>query len=607
MVELLHDHGVAINLATPTASPPPWLVRAHPDVLPVTAEGVTLWHGSRRHYCPHSAAYRDAAKRIARALAERYGDHPALAMWHVDNEYACHVGECFCDRSAAAFRAWLLDRHGDVDGLNEAWGTAFWSQRYTDIEEVHPPRSAPSFINPSQLLDWKRFCSDSWLACFRDQAAILRDVTPDVPLTTNFMNFHPPIDYWTLAAEEDVVSSDAYPDPSDPDWMVGAAMGDDLMRSLGKGRPWLLIEQAPAHVNWREINATKAPGVMRLRSFQAVAHGADGVMFFQWRASRAGSERHHSGMLPHGGTMTRTWREIVALGAELGRCDELLASTVPADIAILYDWPNQWALAADTLPSNRIGSLTQVRAVYDALFAQGRTVDFAPPEGDLTRYRVVIAPHLYLMTDRAADNLRRYVEAGGVLVLTFFSGIVDEHEHVRLGGYPAQLTDVLGLTVEELAPLPEGRLRTIATDDGAGFGSTLWADVIRLEGATAIASYADADYPGGPAVAEHRSGRGTAIYAGTMPDAAGMRWLLARAARTAGLGEPVELPPGVEIVRRAADGSEWTFVLNYSADAVEIPLPHPAVDVLSGARWRGDVRVPATDLAVLRSVPDAER
>jgi beta-galactosidase len=212
IMDLLHAHGVQINLATPTASPPPWLVRAHPEILPVTIDGVTLWHGGRRHYCPHSVAYREHAAHIVRALATHVREHPALVMWHIDNEYACNFSECFCDASIAAFRVWLEKRYGTLETLNDAWGTAFWSQRYGDWQEVIPPRRTPAGNNPTQQLDWQRFCSDSWLECFLEQRAILHEITPQLPQTTNFMRIFKPLDYWKWAAAEDIVSNDNYPD-----------------------------------------------------------------------------------------------------------------------------------------------------------------------------------------------------------------------------------------------------------------------------------------------------------------------------------------------------------------------------------------------------------
>ncbi|HMB23881.1 MAG TPA: beta-galactosidase, partial [Anaerolineales bacterium] len=408
LMDLLHEHGVGVNLATPTASPPAWLVRTHPEILPVTAEGVTMWHGSRRHYCPHSPVYHEHARRIAAKLAERYAQHPALAMWHVDNEYACHFGECFCDASAAAFREWLQKRYGSLDALNRVWGTAFWSQNYGDWEEIQPPRKAPTYVNPTQQLDWARFTSDSWLACFEEQKAILREWTPNIPVTTNFMGFHKPIDYWKFASSEDVVSQDSYPDTSDPEWRVHAGMICDLIRSVGERRPWVLMEQATALVNWRERNATKRPGVMRLGSYQAIGRGADGIMFFQWRASKAGAEKFHSGMVPHIGTDSRTWREVKGLGNELPKLEAVLSSRVQAEVAILFDWDSWWALELDSKPSNDLKLHPQIYSYYKPLFDRNITVDFAHPASDLSRYKLVLAPNLYLVDDQSAANLNRY-------------------------------------------------------------------------------------------------------------------------------------------------------------------------------------------------------
>ena len=379
LMDLLHAHGVNVNLATPTASPPAWLVRGYPDVLPITDDGTVLWHGARRHYCPHSPSYRKHAAAIVTKLAERYAKHPALAMWHVDNEYANGVTECFCEHSTAAFREWLKQKYTSLDKLNEAWGTAFWSQHYGAWDEIHPPRKAPASVNPSQQLDWMRFSSDSWIDCFDEQKAIFDQFTPKIPVTTNFMGFHKPADYWKFAAHEDVVSQDSYPDLFDPAWMVQSAMICDLMRSLGNRRPWILMEQASAHVNWRQRNATKRPGMMRLISYQAVARGADGIMFFQWRASKAGSEKHHSGMVPHNGTDSRVWREVKAFGNELPKLDPLLASAVKAEVAILLDWENWWALELDGKPSNDLHLIPQITSYYEPLYPLKITVDFSTP------------------------------------------------------------------------------------------------------------------------------------------------------------------------------------------------------------------------------------
>jgi beta-galactosidase len=601
IIELLYAHGISINLATPTASPPPWLVRLDPDILPVTADGVRLGLGSRRHICPHNVTYREHAARIVTQLAQRYRHHPALALWHVDNEYACHVSECFCETSAQAFRQWLQTRYGTLEDLNAAWGTAFWSQQYGDWLEIQPPRRAPAFLNPSQVLDWQRFCSDSWLACFEDQKAILREITPTVPLTTNFMGFFKPLDYWTWAAQEDIVSNDAYPDTSNPDWMIDAGMMCDLMRSLGKGRPWLLMEQAAAHVNWRLHNATKRPGVMRLGSYQAIAHGANGVMFFQWRASRFGAEKFHSAMLPHAGIETRVWREVKTLGAELKQLDSLLASEVHADVAIMFDWENRWAMEQDGKLLNDLRLLPLIKTYYTALYQQGMTTDFVHPEADLSHYRLVIVPHLYLLNDRAVQNITQYVARGGVLVMSFFSGIVDEHDHVRLGGYPAPFQDVLGMHVEEFAPYPEAHTNAIRTSDGQRFSCSQWSDVIRLHGAESIANYLHDYYVDTPAMTRHPFGQGISFYLGALLDTEGLSWLLDRASTEAKVHVPPAKPIGVELIQRSDDARTWLFALNYSEQPVEIALERSGHDLITGAAVDKSIVLGPTDVAIIQS------
>ncbi|HWQ13124.1 MAG TPA: beta-galactosidase [Roseiflexaceae bacterium] len=580
VMDLLHAHGVRVNLGTATPAPPPWLARLHPETLPVTADGVTLWPGSRRHYSPHSRAYREHAARLVERLAERYKDHPALALWHVDNEYACHFAEDFSPAAATAFRAWLRRRYGTLEALNAAWGSAFWGQIYAEWDEIEPPRRAPYMVNPGHQLDWKRFSSDAFLECFEEQKAILRRITPDVPITTNFMGFHKPLDYWRWAATEDVVANDAYPDPADPRWAVGAAMACDLMRSLGGGRPWILMEQAVGHVNWLQRNATKPPGMMRLGSLQAVARGADGVMFFQWRQSRAGSEQFLASIVPHSGPESRAFREVAALGAELGALAELRGSRVPARVAILFDWESWWALEIEGKPSADLRLMDQVHAFYAPLWERNITVDFARPDADLSRYALVLAPNLFLVGEVAARNLEGYVAGGGTLVMGFFSGIVDERDQVWLGGYPAPFRALLGLHVEELAPYGAGETQVVYTQDEESFACGLWSDIIALEGAEVLARYASGWFAHRPAVTRHSYGAGGAYYAGTALDEAGMGWLLARACREAGVGPALDAPAGVEVVQRAAAGRRYLFLLNHGQAAADVHLPQPARDLL---------------------------
>ncbi|HVN16889.1 MAG TPA: beta-galactosidase [Anaerolineales bacterium] len=601
IMDLLHKHGVRVNLATPTASPPPWLVHRYPEILPVTADGVKLWHGSRRHYCPHSPAYRESARELVTRLAKHMRGHPALALWHVDNEYACHISECFCDASIAAFREWLQKRYGTLDAFNEAWGTAFWSQQYSDWEQVMPPMPTPAQVNPTQKLDWKRFCSDSWLECFEDQKAILREITPEIPITTNFMRFHQPLDYWKWAASEDIVSLDSYPDISDPKWMVDTGMVLDLIRSLRSGQPWLLMEQATTYVNWREKNVTKRPGVMRLGSYQALARGATGIMFFQWRASKAGSEKFHSAIVPHVGIDSRVWREAKALGAELQKLDALLASRVQSEVAILFDWENWWALESGDKPANDFKLLPRVAEIYAEFFRRNITVDFAYPDSDLSKYRLVIAPHLYLVSERAVQNIEQYAENGGTLLMNFFSGIVDEHEHIWLGGYPAPFRKILGMWVEEFVPYSPIQTNQIEEKDGRRFACKYWSDVIRLEGAEALAHYCEDYFTQTPAVTRHHFGNGLSYYLGTSLNREGLSWLIDQICVDAGLLYSHDLPEGVEITRRSDGTHDWFFILNYAEEDVKVTLPANGVNLITGLEAKQSLQLGPNEIAVIQT------
>jgi len=596
LMDLLHSHDVSVNLATPTASPPAWMVKLHPEILPVTAEGITLWHGSRRHYCPHNPDYRKYAVRIASQLAERYKDHPALAMWHVDNEYG---GGCYCDNSAATFRIWLKNRYGSLDKLNFAWCTSFWSQTYGDWDEIQPPRISPTQVNPSQQLDWARFISDSWLVCFEEQKSTLKAVTPNTPVTTNFMGFHKGTDYFEHAKQVDVVAQDSYPDTFDPEWMIQNGMICNLIRSVGERRPWILMEQAPSQVNWRLRNAAKRPGVMRLGSYQAVARGADGVMFFQWRQSKAGAEKHHSGMVPHGGTETRVWREVKALGNELPKLNPLLTSQVKAEVAILIDWNNWWALELDSKPSSDLKYHPQLYKYYQPLFERNITVDFVHPESDLSKYKLVIAPNIYLVNDASAKNINQYVNNGGTFVTTFFSGMVDENEHIRLGGYPAPFKDMLGIAVEEYAPYSETQTNSIRTTDEKRFVCSFWADVIHLKNAKALGAFEEDYYAGGAAITHNQYGKGNAYYVGTNPDRAGMDWLYAHVCETAGV-QASNLPAGVEILQRTNGISTWLFALNYSNEKLTIPIQQGGVDLLTGKQVNGSLELESTGVVIVQ-------
>ncbi len=610
VLDLLHEGGIRVDLATATAAPPPWFTRRYPQSQPVTREGQLLWPGSRQLYCPSSPEYRAAAVRLAEAIATRYGDHPALAMWHVNNEYGCHVPHCYCDVSAAAFRAWLRRRYGSLDALNQGWATTFWSQRYSDWAEITPPRLSPSYLNPTQQLDWWRFSSNELLDCYRAERAVLRRITPQVPVTTNFMAAQfKPVDYWAWVAsgELDLVANDHYlREEEAPDSRVDLALAGDLTRSLADGGPWLLLEHSTSAVNWQPRNLAKLPGQLRRNSLQHVARGADGVMFFQWRASRGGAEKYHSGMVPHAGTDTKIWREVAQLGADLRRLGEVKGSRVAAEVAIVWDWEAWWALELDAHPSADLAYLDQIRAHHAALWRRGITADFVHPAADLSGYRAVLIPSLYLVSEDAAANLRRYADAGHLLVQCF-SGIVDEHDQVRLGGYPGAFRDLLGIRVEEFFPLRAGQ--TVRLDDGSQ--GSLWSELVHLDAnvdgakAEVLATYADGPVTGGPALTR----RGTAWYLSTCLAPDDLERLLGRICDAAGVPAASQTPngrapSGVEVVRRvtveASGGNSYLFIINHNDRPATVPLPASGVELLSNVEVAGSIVVASGDVAILR-------
>ncbi|WP_405409495.1 beta-galactosidase [Streptomyces decoyicus] len=591
--------GIAVCLATMTASPPPWLSRAHPEILPEDADGRRRWPGGRQHYCPSSPVYRAHAVRLVEQLATRYAGHPALALWHVGNEYGCHTRQCYCDVSADDFRRWLRARYGSVDALNAAWSTAFWSQAYGDFDEVLPPRTAPTFPNPAQQLDYLRFGDEALRACYLAEKAVLDRVTPGVPVTTNLMPQHKPVDAFAWSAHMDTMALDFYQDPYAPDDHIRAGYVFDLMRSARSGQPWMLLEQAPGAVNWRPRNGPKPPGAMRLWSWQAIAQGADAVLYFQWRQSLGGAEKFHSAMLPHGGTDTRIFREVTDLGRELASVPGIEGTRSRADVALLADWHSWWALDLDSKPSTALDHSRIALDHYRPLFEAGVACDVVPPQRELSGYRLVVAPNLYLLTADDAQRLASYVRGGGQLLVSFFSGIVDAHDRVHPGGCPAPLRELLGLRVEEFWPLDEGR--SVAVGDGVRTGrADLWSEAIDLEGAEALAHFTDGDLAGRPAVTRHAYGRGTVWYVGTRLDAALMRALLDDVRAAAGVAPVLPgLPEGVQATVREGLGGRYVFLLNHGARTVEVGLPAPMRDALATEDVTGGAGAGAVDRVTL--------
>ena len=562
ILQRLHDAGIRVNLGTGTASAPAWLSRAYPEVLPMAEDGTRRYPGGRQAWCPSSPIFRTASLRLVEAVAARYGSHPAVALWHVSNELGCHNALCYCDESAAAFRLWLRERYGSISELNRAWGTAFWSQTYHDWEEILPPRAALSARNPGQLLDFHRFSSDAVFAQYRAEADVLRRLS-DRPVTTNFMvTAHiENMDYWSWAAEMDVIANDHYLDHRLGDPRSELAFAADLSRGLAEGAPWILMEHSTGAVNWQPLNLAKEPGQLLRNSLTHVARGADGVCFFQWRASVQGAEKFHSAMLPHAGTDSAVWREVVELGGIVDRLGEVAGSRVVADAALVFSWEAWWATDTECRPSQAVGYLTQVHAVYAALHLQGLTVDIVRPGADLLAYRLVAVPGLHLLRADEAAVLTRWIDAGGTAVVTFNSGIVDENDRIWAGGYTGPLREALGIHVEEFAPVAPGV--GIALDDGTA--SRLWSERLRATTAETVARFVDGPAAGSPAITRNAHGRGNAWYFATQLEPAALADRLGAIAREAGVRPPVEVdaPGACEIVRRRGETASYVFVVNH--------------------------------------------
>jgi len=591
VLDLLHAHGIAVDLATPTASPPPWLGILHPETLPVNADGVRLAAGSRNQFTPASRVYRESALAIATALAERYAVHPAVRMWHVGNEF----GQVdFGDEAAREFRLWLRERYGTIDVLNDAWGTLVWSQRYRDFDEIVPPRRMPYLVNPAQSLDFRRYTSWALERVFTEQRDAIRAAGATQPITTNFMGFEPLTDLWEWAGEVDVIADDQYPDHGAGTSSSDIALVQDLMRSLGEGRPWVLMEQAVSATSWRPHNLPKSRERARLDSLQAVARGADAVCFFQWRQARTGAERFHSAMLPHAGADTEVFETTCAIGADLRRLRPVAGGRVEASVALLFDWPSWWAAEEPGRPTERLEALAQVQRWHRALWRRGIAVDLVRPGTDLSPYATVLVPQTYIVETDAATALRAAAERGASLVVGPFSGVADGNAGILTGRAPALLRDLLGVSGEEWVGLPDAptplRVDEAWTTGPAEAQAVILGERLRADGADVLARFDSGHLAGAPAITRHHVAGGTAWYLGAVVSDDALSTVLDDALDAAGVVGATSdrlLPDGVEAIQRG----EALFLLNHGETAGRVTLPGPRRDLLSDADVDGQVHL----------------
>ena len=606
VLDKLHAGGVYACMATATASVPAWLPQQYPDVLRVERDGRRVKHGNRHTFCPNSANFRRLSAGLARQMAERYKDHPALLVWHVSNEYGNH---CFCDLCAAAFRVWLNSRYGSLQEVNRVWNTTFWGHTYTNWEQIETPTTNGERSMQGLLIDYDRFQSDSILACYKGEAAVLREVSPGVSITTNLMGTFKPLDYDKWAKEMDIVSWDSYPARgADP---AHVAFNHDLMRGLKGGAPFMLMEQTPSQQNWQAYNSLKRPGILRLWSYQAMAHGADAIMYFQWRRSRGAQEKFHGAVVEHEGTeRPRVFQEVAALGRELEALGTAtLGGRVPAQAALLFDWDTWWAVEYSSGPSVDLKYVPQQQAWHKALHTLGVPTDVVSPDADLSSYKLVIAPVMYMVKPGVAEKLDAFVRAGGTFATTCFSGIVDEHDLAFLGGYPGPLRSMLGVWAEEIDVLAPGEQNeaVFAAPFGTLTGSVpshMLCDRIHPEGADVLAVYGKDFYAGEAALTVNSYGAGHAYYLATMLEQGSLNALVREVCTRHGVTSalPGGVPPGVEVtVRVSPAGDRLLYILNHAADAHTVSLPPgTGMDLLTGQAFTDTAELAPSGVLILK-------
>lgn len=585
IIDKLGEAGIAVDLASATASPPMWLTQAHPEVLWKDYRGDVCQPGARQHWRPTSPVFREYALKLCRAMAEHYKGNPYVVAWHVSNEYGCHNRFDYSEDAEHAFQQWCEERYGTIDAVNDAWGTAFWAQRMNDFSEIVPPRfiGDGNFMNPGKLLDFKRFSSDALKAFYIAERDALAEITPNLPLTTNFMvsASGSVLDYDDWGDEVDFVSNDHYFIPGEAH-LDELAFSASLVDGIARKDPWFLMEHSTSAVNWRDINYRKEPGQLVRDSLAHVAMGADAVCYFQWRQSKAGAEKFHSAMVPHAGEDSAVFRDVCELGADLNKLSDegILGSRLAKSrVAVVFDYESEWATEHTATPTQHVHHVDEPLAWFRALADQGVTADVVPVRGAWDGYEMVVLPSVYLLSEETTRRVRDYVVGGGRLVVTYYTGISDEKDHVWLGGYPGSIRDVVGVRVEEFMPMGNdftGVPDRLELSNGAVAHDI--ADVIGSvdESATVLATFKDNPWTGMdgvPAIVANTFGEGRSVYVGARLGREGLAQSLPEILESLGMAEAGGNDGRVlHVEREGADGSRFVFSLNRTHETVRVPV-----------------------------------
>ena len=588
VINHLYDNGISVILATPSGARPKWLADRYPEVLRVNSGRQRELFGGRHNHCYTSPVYREKIALINRKLAERFAAHPAIIMWHISNEYG---GECHCPLCQEQFRRWLKEKYQTIEYLNERWCTTFWSHTYQSFEMIESPSEIGEHMVHSLNLDWMRYVTDQTADFARHEIKAVRSGGGSQPTTVNLMYHYAGLNYQKLADVVDLVSWDSYPlwhKTEEIDTARNNGMQHDYMRSL-KHQPFLLLESCPSSTNWQSISKLKRPGLLSAASWQAVAHGSDSVLYFQIRQSRGGSEKFHSAVIDHSGRDdTRVFQEVCKIGTELEHLEELIGTMTPTEAALIYDVENRWAIEDSQGPRNK-GMYYHQAAMksYQALRKQGLNVDVVGMEQELDSYRLVIVPMLYLYREGIEEKIRHFVESGGILLMTYWSGVVDENDRCYLGDTPYGLTDVLGLRRTEIDALFDGETNRLIFPDAPEKGSYLCQNLCELiapKGAQTLMQYGEDFYKGSAAATKNHYGNGVAYYVGTDAEQRFYDDFLKKIIIENHLRPilNIEIPEPVEVTSRCSDEWEYVFIQNFSNTEVSIPWIQLTGEILLG-------------------------
>lgn len=600
IMDKLHANGISAVLSTPSGARPAWLAQKYPEVLRVGEDGIRNEYGVRHNHCMTSPVYREKVRNINRRLAERYKDHPALKLWHISNEYS---GECHCELCQQAFRDWLKKEYeNDLALLNEKWWSGFWSHRITDWSQISSPKDRGENHVSALKLAWRRFVSDSHISFFENEIVPLREITPDVPVTTNFMRMYDGIDYQRFAQKVDVVSWDNY-----PAWELGdnqsvaaeTAFVHDAFRSMKQGQPFLMMESTPSTVNWRDVNRIPRPGMQRLTAVQAVAHGADSVQYFQWRKSRGSHEKFHGAVVDHcGHEDTRVFREVAGTGKTLEKLSAVVGQRCASKVAILYDWENDWAVKSFCGFNNkRRDYLAECVRWYRPFWERGVSADVISMDGDFAQYDLIIAPFLYMLKDGVDEKIARYVRNGGAFVSSYLTGTVDRDDLCFLGGMPGGvLKDVFGIVREETDALPENITGSVDAL-GKAFEVNHICDIIHARSAQVMGMYTCEFYAGMPALTVNDYGSGKAYYVAFRNDADFCDAFADRLIRDRQIVPDAVFETDGVIVRKRGD---LLFLMNFDDAAHTARMKKNCVDVLGGAQIPDEIVVEPCSFKVLK-------